>query len=151
MKISVSSCFPASTSTVYENLQFLSTLQYITYPLALFSLIDDTDVKWQKDKIFSFHLKIFGFLDFGIHTINFIDLSESPLFISTEESNKYVTVWNHQIIVKSLADNKSLYCDKVEIKAGWKTPFVLLFAYFFYSYRQKRWLKLLNCDSTVQD
>lgn len=36
------------------------------------------------------------------------------------------------------------YTDEVEIGAGWKTPFVYLWAKAFYSHRQKKWIKLLN-------
>lgn len=56
----------------------------------------------------------------------------------------YVPTWNHRILLKPLGEKESQYTDVVEIYAGWKTPFVCLWAKIFYSHRHKKWLKLLN-------
>ena len=39
---------------------------------------------------------------------------------------------------------RTRYTDQVEIRAGWKTPFVWLWANAFYAHRQKKWIRLLK-------
>lgn len=55
----------------------------------------------------------------------------------------HVPVWNHQIILREIERDRTEYIDEVELYAGWKTPFVYLWAKYFYAHRQKKWLKLL--------
>ena len=65
-----------------------------------------------------------------------------PDGIKSHEGNKHVPVWNHDITLKVLDDTHTRYTDRVEIKAGWKTPFVWLWANAFYAHRQRKWIRL---------
>lgn len=51
--------------------------------------------------------------------------------------------WNHRITLDEIDAAHTGCTDEVEIDAGWKTPFVYLWAKAFYAHRQKKWLKLL--------
>ena len=42
------------------------------------------------------------------------------------------------------AGEKTEYTDGVDIKAGWKTPFIWIWAKAFYAHRQRKWIKLLK-------
>lgn len=100
-------------------------------------------MKWEAGSTPRFHFRLFGFIPLGIHTINVIRFSlEEGMY--THEENKFVPVWNHEIILEELPDGKCRYTDIVEIYAGWKTVFVALWANCFYAHRQKKWIKLLN-------
>ncbi len=41
-------------------------------------------------------------------------------------------------------ENHTKYTDQVEIQAGWKTPFIWLWANAFYTHRQRKWFRLLK-------
>ncbi len=139
------SIFSASAKTVFDKLKELRTLQYIAAPLATFRPVNGSDdLVWEEGGVFSFHFKVFGLIPLGIHTIRVLDFNEETHCIYTHEGNAHVPVWNHRITLKSIHDHAVEYTDEVEINAGWKTPFVYLWAKAFYSHRQRKWKKLLR-------
>ena len=85
---------------------------------------------------------LFGIIPFGIHTIRIVGLD--PEGISSQESNRHVPVWNHDILLVPVGENHTEYTDRVEIRAGWKTIFIWLWAKAFYAHRQRRWIRLLK-------
>ncbi len=138
------SVFPSSEKEVFEKLKAIQTLQYIAAPYATFTPVNTSEAfTWKAGKTFSFRFKLFGIIPFGVHTINVIEFDEQTTRIYTKEGNPHVPVWNHLILLKPLDGTSLLYTDEVEIHAGWKTPFVALWAKCFYAHRQKKWLKLL--------
>lgn len=135
--------FQGTKEEVFEKLQEIQTLQYIAYPYATFEAVDNQGVlKWEEGKEFAFQFKLFGFIPFGIHTIRVVCF-DADKGIYTKEGNQFVPTWNHEIILKTIDQDYLQYTDKVEINAGWKTPFVYLWATLFYSHRQRKWKKLL--------
>jgi len=144
MTVRKTSVFPASEKEVFKRLQKLKTLQYIAYPLATFTPVDGNNkLIWKAGSKSSYNFKLFGIIPFGIHTIKVIHFGLNN-GILTHEKNKHVPVWNHKIIIKRIDDNRTKYTDIVDIEAGWKTPFIYLWAVCFYTYRQKSWIKLLK-------
>ena len=138
------SIFPASKEKVFAKLSKLRTLQYIAYPYATFTPLDGTDnMSWEVGSTSRFKFRLFGFIPFGTHTINVIRFG-SDEGIYTHEGNEHVPTWNHEIILEELSGNKCRYTDKVDIDAGWKTIFIWIWANFFYSHRQRKWIKLLK-------
>ena len=137
------SIFPASKEKVFGKLQRLELLQHIAKPYANFTPVNERITVWEPGKSSAYKLKLFGVIPFGTHTINVLsfDMDDG---IYTHEGNEHVPVWNHRIVLNGLPDDHCLYTDIVEIKAGWKTLFIYLWAKCFYSHRQKRWIKLLK-------
>ena len=122
--IKQSSIFPAAKEEVYNKLLKLETLQYIAYPYATFKPINgETELIWQENSSSTFYFRLFGIIPFGIHTIKVIRFGLEN-GILTNETNTYVPVWNHEIILEKLDENATKYTDIVEIEAGWKTVFV---------------------------
>ncbi len=144
MIVKKTSVFLASKDEVFDRLQQLKTLQYVAYPLATFTPVNEDDTSiWRADTETAYNFKLFGIIPFGVHSIKVIRFSlEEGIY--THESNKHVPVWNHEIIIEKIDNNSTKYTDIVEIKAGWKTIFVYLWAKCFYAHRQRRWLKLLK-------
>lgn len=137
------SIFPADADSVFSLLRNLETLQHIAKPYASFTPTDgNCNVRWEKGQTISFEFKLFCLLPYGIHTIHVIDFSKDSIY--TNESNTYVPIWNHRIKLKALPDGSTEYSDEVVIGAGWKTELVWLWANFFYTHRQKKWIKLLS-------
>lgn len=141
--VTKTSIFETNKSEMFKKLQEFKTLQYIAYPFATFEATDrNNDLVWEAGKEFAFHFKLFGLIPFGIHRICVVRFDEDE-GIYTKEGNKHVPIWNHEILLETLDEDHVRYTDRVEICAGWKTPFVFLWAYLFYSHRQRKWKKLL--------
>ncbi len=95
-----------------------------------------------KDDAFEFSLRLFGIIPFGTHTIRIVRFD--PEKISSREGNRHVPVWNHDIQLVAINENHTEYTDRVEIRAGWKTLFIWLWAKAFYTHRQRKWIRLLK-------
>ena len=146
--ISIATILPASIDTIWENLQQIKTLQYIAAPYAYFKSVGNRGMEWKEGEISQFYLKVFGFLPLGVHTIKVVKLNRKTLEIFTNESNRHVPVWNHRILLKEINDNSSHYIDEIEIGAGWKTHFIVLWSLLFYKHRQRKWIRLLQLQRT---
>ncbi len=142
--IAVTTLLQAGKSEVFRRLQKLETLQYIAAPYATFiPLESNQDIEWEEGSTFYFRFYLFGIIPFGVHTIHVLYSGEDT-GISTEEHNNHVPIWNHRIYLESINQETTRYTDEVEIGAGWKTPFVALWAKAFYAHRQRKWRKLLS-------
>ncbi len=137
------SVFPAEKDMIFNRLTRLETLRYIAYPYASFEPVNcGENLIWKEGGSFEFSFRLFGFIPLGIHRINVIDF-DMEKGIYTREINSHVPVWNHRIYLIQ-TDKGVNYTDEIEIYAGWKTPFVALWAKMFYAHRQRKWMKLLK-------
>ncbi len=142
--VKITSVFPASKKEVFRLLQRFEMLSKIAYPYIVFKPLNNNDkFVWKAGETFVFRTKLLGIIPFGIHKINVIEFREDTR-IYTNEENTYVPVWNHEIVLKELEEDKTEYTDIVEIYAGWKTYFVHLWAKLFYAHRQRKWQKIIN-------
>ncbi|MDD3920405.1 MAG: hypothetical protein PHO41_04445 [Eubacteriales bacterium] len=138
------SVFPAPKEVVFDKLKELKTLQYIAKPYATFLPDNGQDnLIWKENAVFSFRFQLFGWIPFGTHTITVISFSEDG-GIYIHEHNPHVPIWNHRIVLEQIDQNRTQYTDEVEIGAGWKTPFIYLWAKAFYAHRQRKWIALLR-------
>ena len=134
--------FPADRDTVFQKLQQLGTLRYIAKPYATFQPVGDAPETWAAGCTSSYRLRLLGLIPFGTHTIRILRFD--PDGISSREGNEHVPVWNHDITLEALDGAQTRYTDRVEIRAGWKTVFIWLWAKAFYAHRQRRWIRLLQ-------
>ncbi len=142
--VKLTSVFPASKEEVFKLLQEFKMLSQIAYPYITFKPVNYSEkLIWKEGETFVFRAKLLGIIPFGIHKINVISFSQDK-GIYTNEQNTYVSIWNHEIVLKELVEQKTEYTDIVEIYAGWKTYFVYIWAKLFYAHRQKKWIKILN-------
>lgn len=142
MIVKKTSVFPAGRDQVFQKLKELKTLQYIAAPYAAFEPVEDAAGIWETGAVSAYRLKLFGLIPFGTHTIRILRFD--PEGICSREGNEHVPVWNHDITLKPIDDNYTEYTDRVEIRAGWKTVFIWLWANAFYAHRQRRWIRLLG-------
>ena len=142
MIVRKSSVFPASRDVVFEKLQKLETLQTIAKPYATFEPVGTAEPVWTVGHTSAYRFHLFGVIPFGTHTIHIFRFD--PDGGSSREGNEQVPVWNHDITMIPLDDNHIKYTDRVEIQAGWKTPFIWLWANAFYVHRQRKWIHLLK-------
>ena len=141
MIVQKTSVFPASRETVFQMLQQPETLQYIAWPYATFTPVGEPLHTWSVGSISSLRLRLFGIIPFGTHTIRIVRFD--PDGVSSREENVHLPAWNHEIRLKELDGSHTAYTDRVEMKAGWKTPFIWLWASAFYRHRQRKWIRLL--------
>ncbi len=141
MIVRKSSVFPASRDMVFEKLQKIETLQTIAKPYASFEPLGAVETAWSVGSTSVYRFRLFCVIPFGTHTIHIVRFDAEG--VSSREGNKHVPVWNHDIRMFPLDDKHTEYTDQVEIRAGWKTLFVWLWAKAFYAHRQRKWIKLL--------
>ncbi len=141
MIVRKSSVFPASRDMVFEKLQKIETLQTIAKPYASFEPVGAVNPVWSASSTSAYRFRLFCMIPFGTHTIHIVRFDAEG--VSSREGNKHVPVWNHDIRMIPLDDKHTEYTDQVEIRAGWKTLFVWLWAKAFYAHRQRKWIKLL--------
>lgn len=146
MTMRKTSLLNAGKQTVFGKLKELKTLQYIAAPMASFIPVEnEVNLKWEPGQTVSFRLWLFRIIPLGIHTIH-VKRFDVDQGIFTNESNTYVPIWNHEILLEEQSDGNCRYTDIVEIGAGWKTPFIWFWANWFYAHRQKKWIRLLKLD-----
>lgn len=144
MFVQKTSVFPASQEIIFRKLQKLETLQAVSKPYASFEPLDKMAETWNAGSTTYYRFRLFGLISFGIHTILIIRMA--PDGISSRENNEHVPVWNHDIRLVKLDDEHTKYTDRVEIRAGWKTVFIWIWANAFYAHRQRRWIKILETE-----
>jgi len=88
---------------------------------------------------FRVSLRLLGILPMGRHEIRVRYIDEERREIYTNERGSMTPVWNHRITMRPSEDGKTIYTDELEIKAGWRTPFVWIFTQIFFHHRQRRW------------
>ena len=143
MVVKKTSIFPAPKDVIFQKIKQLETLQYIAKPYAMFESVSNAENGiWTVGGKSSYRFRLFGIIPFGTHTIHIVRFD--PDGISSRESNEHVPVWNHDITMVRLDYDYTEYTDRVEIRAGWKTVFVWLWANLFYAHRQKKWVRLLK-------
>ena len=142
MIVQKTSLFPASKETVFRKLQQLETLQMIAKPYATFEPVGETVSTWEVGSTSAYRFRLFGLIPYGTHTIHILRFD--PDGVSSREKNAHVPVWNHEISLVEKDESHTLYTDRVEIRAGWKTAFIWLWANAFYAHRQRKWVRLLN-------
>jgi hypothetical protein len=142
MIVHKTSVFPARREIVFEKLQRLETLQTVAAPYASFTPVSkDTDPVWQVGGVSAYRFKLFGLIPFGTHIIRIERFDMNT--VQSREHNEHVHVWDHKITLRDRG-NETEYTDEVEIRAGWKTVFIWLWANAFYAHRQRRWIALLE-------
>lgn len=144
MIVQRTSVFPADRDRVFQKLRQLSTLQTIAAPYAGFEPMGDGACTWETGSTSVYRFRLFGCIPFCTHTIHIVRFDLDG--ISSREGNEYVPMWNHEIKLRPLEDGHTEYTDRVEIRAGWKTFFVWLWAKAFYAHRQRKWIRLLRTE-----
>ena len=143
MNVTRSSIFPASCEEVFGCLQKLETLQRVAWPYATFEPVGEDAGVWKPGDVSSYRFRLCGLIPFGTHTIRVIRFGIDE-GIYTHEGNEHVPTWNHRIDLEPLTDGSCRYTDCVDIDAGWKTPFIWLWAQTFYAHRQRAWVRFLR-------
>ncbi len=148
LKVRVSTQFACTDDELWEKITEPSSLQFVTSPILSFVPQNEGDLtgEWQVNRTYSLRLYLLKFIPLGEHTITLVKIDRERNRIISRESGQLATVWNHIISFYEVESGLVRYTDEIEIKAGWLTPAIWLFAHLFYRHRQRRWKKLLKSE-----
>jgi uncharacterized protein YndB with AHSA1/START domain len=85
-----------------------------------------------------------GVLPLHRHHLEVVRVDETAMTLSSHEWGGVLRRWDHDIVVERLHGDRSRYTDRVRIDAGPFTMPVVMFAWLFYRYRQRRWRQLVR-------
>lgn len=144
----VTTILPGSAERLWGLIVQPRSLRYVASPLLYFVPVDGGALPeaWDEGVDYTFRLYFLGFLPMGRHTIRLVRIDREGNALSSREGGPLVPVWNHEIRFRELGPGRLWYSDEIEIRAGWLTPAIWLFAQVFYRHRQRRWRKLLRLE-----
>ena len=138
------SVFNCDSEELFREVKKTESLFYIAKPLIKFVQLPEHPLPelWEEGK-YPVKMYILGFIPFGKQWI-VISIDNSNLHIRDNGYSKLIKKWDHNIYLKGVGKNKTLYTDTIEINADILTIFIAMFANIFYRWRQKRWRRLIN-------
>lgn len=142
----ISTLLACTEAELWQRIIEPRSLQYVAAPILRFVPVDPGELagEWQVGPSYALRLYFLKFIPLGRHTIQLLEIDKVANTISSRESGLLAPVWNHHISFHAIAPGKVRYTDEIEIKAGWLTPAIWLFAQLFYRHRQRRWKTLLR-------
>lgn len=144
MLVKVMSVFNCNSDQLFNEIKKSKSLFYIAEPLVKFVEVENHLIPefWEEGK-YLIKMYILGFIPFGSQWI-IISMDDDIKNIRDNGYSKIIKKWDHNVYLKDIGNNRTLYADTIEINAGILTLFIVLFANIFYRFRQKRWKKLIN-------
>ncbi len=98
--------------------------------------------EWREGAVVRVRLRFFHFLPAWMHELRIIRVDDSRRELRTNEGGGFISIWNHVIRIEPDQGPGCRYTDEIEIRAGFLTLMVWLYAHLFYRYRQMRWREL---------
>lgn len=144
MRATVTTRLPASAHDVWSLVRESRTLVYVTKGLLGFSGSNEFPPQWREGDTQSTRLLFFGVIPAWKHRIHFRKVSDSERVLDTHEEGGIVSTWDHTIKVEPINEHTCHYTDEIDIKAGWATPLIWMYANLLYRYRQYRWARLIE-------
>jgi hypothetical protein len=144
MRVYVESVLPCPPEKAWEEVQRPALHREVIRPLMRFVPADPPQLpeRWPQGTTMRFRIYLFGIVPLGTHTIFLERIDPAAREIQSRESELLVRRWDHLVRVRSAGDGQTLYSDEILIEAGWLTPFVWMFAQWFYRHRQRRWRRV---------
>ncbi len=137
----VSSKIPMHIDSAWANIKTPALLEFVAKGMIRFKAIGgEFPKRWEMGQTYGVKMRIFGFIPFGGTHYLFIEkIDDNNHTISTKEWDNGAKVWNHNVTMKDLGNDKIYYEDSITIYGGAMTKFITSFAKRFYIHRQKRW------------
>lgn len=143
MRVFVESLFQCDAEMAWSAVQNSEVLVEVAAPLVLICPPKDETFpqRWAAGSSVRCRCILFGILPLVTRTLRFERIDSLARQIQTRETDPLVRRWDHLISIRPADNGCCWYSDEIEIEAGWRTPFVWLFASVLYSHRQRRWKK----------
>lgn len=142
----ISAHLACTEGELWQHIGRPASLQFVASPVLAFVPIElgVLDGEWEVGRNYRLKLYLFKWIPLGSHTIQLVKVDRGQNVISSRERGLLAPVWNHDITFHEVSPGLVSYTDEIEIRAGWLTPFIWLFAQVFYRHRQRRWKILLE-------
>jgi hypothetical protein len=142
----ISTVFNGTEEGLWNQIIEPKSLRYVALPILGFTPVEAgaLDGEWEVGRDYPLNLYLLGFIPLGRHTIRLTKIDQRNHTIVSQERGFLVPVWNHTIVFYQVTPDRVHYTDEIAIEAGWRTPFIWLFAHLFYRHRQRRWRSLLQ-------
>lgn len=122
-------------------------LEYVAAPWIRFEAVAPSQLpdEWEPGR-YQVRMKLLGVVPLGTQWIGIraVEQRGERLLVHDQGSSALVRVWDHRIEISPAAGGRTRYCDRLTIEAGWRTPFVAVFARLFFAHRQRRWRRLVR-------
>ncbi|HAH09291.1 MAG TPA: hypothetical protein DCL54_06205 [Alphaproteobacteria bacterium] len=151
MIVDISTKLDCARARAWEEVQKPALLVHVAKPLLVFKPLEPKTLPsvWREGR-YRVSLWFLGLLPLGRQ---WVDVSkpappewadQAALCIRDNGSGDLVRTWDHWIVMTDEGAGQTGYRDRVDIRAGLLTPFVWLFAIWFYHHRQARWRALVR-------
>jgi hypothetical protein len=140
-KLIVHSVIPIDIDSAWHNVKTPALLEFVAKGMITFKPEEGTfPQQWKLHHTYGTKMRIFSFIPFGgVHYLYIERIDDKNHEIATKEWDRKAKVWNHNITIKQLSNEKIYYEDSIIIYGGIMTGIITSFAKRFYQHRQKRW------------
>jgi hypothetical protein len=142
MIVKVSTLLETTADLAWRNAKRTATLLHVTRGLLGFRGVGQMPEEWRPGDRVRTRLFFFHVVPAWEHELGVVGMDEARHEFHSAEHGGPVRTWNHRIAVEPVSATRCRYTDEIDIRAGWLTPAVWLFAQVFYRYRQMRWRRL---------
>jgi len=145
----ISTRLACSEDQLWQKIIEPGSLQFVASPILRFVPVGGGGLTGEWQVGIPYHLKLYFLkrIPLGPHTIQLMRIDKAANKIVSQESGRLARSWKHIIRFQEVAPGVVHYTDEIEIRAGWLTPFIWLFAQVFYRHRQRRWKVLLRMQN----
>ena len=140
--VDLSSSLSASADAVWNAVKTPAAFRKVTRGLLTMPVINNRPDEWHEGETVIGWVFLFGFIPFSHHHLHIAKIDEEARTLSSREQGGLLKRWDHDIVVTQVGPETCSYRDRIDIDAGVVTPFVVLYARFFYRMRQRRWRAL---------
>jgi len=144
MRVFVESLLPCSAERAWSAVQTRALLEEVVYPIVVLRPVKAKQLpdRWTLGPKVRCRSFLFGLITLGTRNLWFERIDQQQFEIQTREWDRLVRRWDHLIRIRPESAGSCRYSDEIEIEAGWRTPLVAMFAWFFYRHRQRRWRRV---------
>lgn len=144
MKIKRSTVLRCPPEKAWQAVLQTKLLLYVAWPLIRFQPLQPKELprEWSAGK-YQVRMYLLGIIPLGKQWI-VISMNPQQKVLRDNGYGRVIYTWDHLITIGAAGVDKTCYTDEVTIRAGIGTPFITVFAFFFYGWRQQRWRKLVQ-------
>lgn len=146
MRLECTSLFPCSVEVLQAELAKPQLLLHVAAPMLDFVPVDPPEfpATWSPGS-YSVRLLVGGRVPIGDHTLvpQDVPAEAAPLVWDDQGYSGLIKVWRHRILLEDV-HGMTRYHDRVEVRAGLLTVPAWLFAWLFYTHRQRRLGRLIT-------
>lgn len=141
MRVKVESVLPCNADLAWQELQTSRLLLEVIRPLAAVVAMPGERLPetWKAGEVVRCRCYLLGIVPLGPRKIFFERIDPATREIQSRESDALIRHWDHLAAIEPVDPGHCRFRDTIEIDAGLLTPLVWLYAYLFYSHRQRRW------------